>query len=140
MLYLKITLLSFLLMFTSLANAQLGILKGKITEIDSITPIPYAKVSIEAGGVQLWETFSDIDGRYTIGHISVGKYTVKFFSAGYKTVYVTDVIIQAEKITFLDVISVKTLSSRSIIIQEYVVPLIEKDASPSGETIIIRSP
>lgn len=137
MTYLKIVFLIIFLTFSTLVIAQFGTLKGKITEVDSITPISYANVTIESGGMRLWETFSDINGNYKIVSIAAGKYFVKISCIGYGDVYYMDVIIKPDKITFLDFFTERIIGE-SLKLIEYREPLIEKDASPSGETIIMK--
>jgi hypothetical protein len=121
-----------MLALSSIAYPQ-GTLKGKIT--DGKEPIPYANIIIVQGGKQFGGAQSDLDGNYTIKPIPPGKYDVKATYVGYQTSSITGVLINADKITFLDV----KMSSTSIEIVGATIiwerPLIDKDNTVSSETM-----
>lgn len=113
-----------------------GTLKGKLTDKTTKEAIPFASVVIETGGTQYGGVNTDIDGNYTIKPIPPGKYDVKAVYVGYKPIQFTDVIINADKITFLDIDmeqSVQTLTTFEV--KEYAVPLISKDQTSTGGTM-----
>jgi outer membrane receptor protein involved in Fe transport len=119
-----------------LVFAQSGTLKGKITDKGTKEAIPFASIVIEAGGKQYGGVNTDIDGNYTIKPIPTGKYDVKAVYVGYKPLMIKDVIINSDKITFLDVAmetSVQTLKTFEV--KEYEVPLISKDQTQTGGTM-----
>ncbi len=132
-----------LLFFTALlflANstvfAQQGTLKGKLSDKATKEAIPFASVVIESGGKQYGGVNTDIDGNYTIKPIPPGKYDVKSVYVGYKSVLVKDVVINNDKITFLDIDmeqSIQTLTTYEV--KEYAVPLISKDQTQTGGTM-----
>jgi outer membrane receptor for ferrienterochelin and colicin len=132
-----------LLVFTALllvAQAtvfcQNGTLKGKLTDKATKEAIPFASVVIESGGKQFGGVNTDIDGNYTIKPIPPGKYDVKAVYVGYKPLMITDVVINNDKITFLDIEmeqSVQTLTTFEV--KEYAVPLISKDQTQTGGTM-----
>jgi outer membrane receptor for ferrienterochelin and colicin len=113
-----------------------GTLKGKLTDKATKEAIPFASVVIESGGKQYGGVNTDIDGNYTIKPIPPGKYDVKAVYVGYKPLQITDVIINNDKITFLDIEmdqSVQTLTTFEV--KEYAVPLISKDQTQTGGTM-----
>lgn len=143
-LYYKITdMLRKLLVFTAivlatnaLVFAQSGTLKGKITDKDTKEAIPFASIVIEQGGKQYGGVNTDIDGNYTIKPIPTGKYDVKAVYVGYKPLMIVGVIINSDKITFLDVAmekSIQTLKTFEKV--DYKVPLISKDQTQTGGTM-----
>ncbi len=125
-----------LLFANALVFSQSGTLKGKIKDKGSKEPIPFANIIVEAGGTQIGGTTTDIDGNYTIKPITPGKYDVKATYVGYKPLMISGVIINADKITFLDV----EMESTSIALAtfekiDYKVPLISKDKTSTGGTM-----
>ncbi|MFA5782055.1 MAG: carboxypeptidase-like regulatory domain-containing protein, partial [Bacteroidales bacterium] len=120
----------------ALVFAQSGTLKGKITDKDTKEAIPFASIVIEQGGKQYGGVNTDIDGNYTIKPIPTGKYDVKAVYVGYKPLMIVGVIINSDKITFLDVAmekSIQTLKTFEKV--DYKVPLISKDQTQTGGTM-----
>ncbi|MFC1729681.1 TonB-dependent receptor domain-containing protein [candidate division KSB1 bacterium] len=119
-----------------LVFSQSGTLKGKISNIDTKDPVPFANIIIETGGKQYGGTTSDFDGNYTIKPIPPGKYTVKASYVGHNTKVVNNVVINANKITFLDLKLKETQQTLDVVeVTDYKVPLISKDKTSSGETV-----
>lgn len=120
----------------ALVFSQSGTLKGKISDKETKEAIPFSSVVIEAGGKQYGGVNTDIDGNYTIKPIPPGKYDVKAVYVGYKPVMITDVIINADKIVFLDITMEQTVQTlKTFEVKEYEVPLISKDQTSSGGTM-----
>jgi len=125
-----------LLAINSLVFSQSGTLKGKLTDKDTKEAIPFASVVIESGGKQYGGVNTDIDGNYTIKPIPPGKYDVKAVYVGYKPIQYTDVVINADKISFLDITMEKTSQVlKTFEVKEYSVPLISKDQTSTGGTM-----
>ena len=68
--------LAIVLATCTLAFAQQGRLKGKITD-DTGEPVPFANIIVEKGGTQVGGASSDFDGNYDINPIPPGTYTLK---------------------------------------------------------------
>jgi outer membrane receptor protein involved in Fe transport len=125
-----------LLATNALVFAQSGSLKGKITDSGTKEAIPFASIVIESGGKQYGGVNTDIDGNYNIKPIPPGKYDVKAIYVGYKPLMIKDVIINADKITFLDVAMESTVQTLTTFeVKEYAVPLISKDQTSTGGTM-----
>ena len=115
---------------------QSGSLKGKILDAGSKEPIPFANVVVEQSGSMVGGGISDFDGNYTIKPIPAGKFTVKASYVGYKTLQLDGVVINSDKIRFLDLnLETSSLQIEEVVVIEYVVPLIDKDNTQSGGTI-----
>ena len=97
----KIYLTALLGLFTTLAFAQTGTLKGVITNRVTGAPVDFANVVIMKNGVQKGGTSTGLDGSFTIKPIDPGTYTVKASFAGYTTFSLEGVIVSANKITYL---------------------------------------
>ena len=95
----KLFTVSFALLISFGLYAQSGALKGKVSDIESGEPIPFANVVVELNGNLMGGGISDFDGNYTIKPIEPGNYSVKATFVGYGTIEVTGVIISANKKT-----------------------------------------
>lgn len=116
--------------------AQSGTLKGKLSDKQNKDAIPFASIIIESGGKQYGGANTDIDGNYTIKPIPAGKYDIKAVYVGYKPLMIKDVVINSDKITFLDIEMEQTVQTlKTFEVQEYKVPLISKDQTQTGGTM-----
>lgn len=132
----KILLAVLVLWSTAGLFAQSGALKGKIIDVETKEPIPFANIVIEMNGQMLSGGSSDFDGKYTIKPLQAGKYTVKASYVGYKTLQLEGVIVNADKIRFLDLkLESSTKSIEEVVIVGYTVPLIDKDNTQTGGTV-----
>lgn len=132
----KLLLAMLITFIASWTFAQSGALKGKIFEKGNGEPIPFANIIVESGGSQVGGTTSDFDGNYTIKPIPAGKFTVKASYVGYKTLQLDGVVINTDKIRFLDLeMETSTQQIEEVVVIEYVVPLIDKDNTQTGGTV-----
>ena len=126
--------LALLLATCTMAMAQQGRLKGKITD-DSGEAVPFANVIIEKGGSQMGGASSDFDGNYDINPIPPGTYTLKASCVGYNAYVVNNIVISANRITEYNIKMLSGIKLDDVIIVEYEVPLISKDNTVAGETV-----
>jgi hypothetical protein len=125
--------LTILFVGTALSYAQTGALKGKVTDKGNNETIPFANVIIELNGNQVGASTSNIDGEYTIKPIPPGKYTVKATYVGYQTQEVKDVVISADKTTYVDVkLNSGTQNLEEVEVVVYQEPLIDPDTKSGG--------
>ena len=127
--------LAIVLATCTLAIAQQGRLKGKITD-GSGEPVPFANIIVEKGGTQVGGASSDFDGNYDINPIPPGTYDLKASCIGYQPFVLKGLVIPANKITPYNVV----MKSGDLILDEvtiidYEVPLISADNTTSGATI-----
>ena len=119
----------------SIAQSQSGTIKGTITENDTDETVPMANIVLELNGVIVAGAVADFDGDYTIKPINPGSYTVKISFIGFASKEISDVLVSANKITY---INAKLKNSSSVIDEveliEYVVPLIDPDKSGTTKT------
>jgi len=122
----RISVLTILLLVPYLLMSQTGILKGVVTCNSDNSPIAYANVYVVQNGNVVSGANTNIDGKYTIKGLPIGKYIVKADYIGYESNVFKNVKISANKITFLNILlSVKTEAIMEIVICEQ--PLISKD-------------
>ncbi|HRI26545.1 MAG TPA: TonB-dependent receptor [Chitinophagales bacterium] len=74
-------------LFGSAANAQNGVIKGRVYDAVSNDPIPFANVVIQ--GTATGAT-TDIDGMYAIENLAAGQYNLQVTYVGYKTAIAYD--------------------------------------------------
>lgn len=107
----------------SLAGTS-GILEGTVKDKETGNPVPGASIIVTQTSLG---KVSDVDGKYIIYNIPVGKYTVRIQMLGYVTMVFEDVQIHADLRTKLNV----QLTPSSIELTEMIVraerPLIQKD-------------
>lgn len=119
-----------------LVFSQSGTLKGTVLDKDTGEPIPFANIIIEVDGSQEAGATSDFDGNYTIKPIDAGQYDVRASYVGYQPVQVNDVVVNSDKITFLDLeMTSEAQNLEEVVITDYKVPLISKDQTSSGGTM-----
>ncbi len=98
-----ISLFVALLLFTTLASAQTGTIRGLITEkIGDETGDEVVGATVVIEGTSLG-TVSDIEGKYHLRNIKPGKYNLLFSYVGYKKQRMTDVVVESNKITVINV-------------------------------------
>jgi hypothetical protein len=119
----------------TLAQVGAGSLKGTITDAKSGEPLPFVNVLIENKGTQVAGGATDFDGVYLIKPVEPGTYDVSFSYVGYQPVKQTGVVVNGNKITFLDIKMESGLELKEFKIVKYQVPLIEKDGGASGGTV-----
>ena len=89
----KIFLFSFLII-SSLVFSQNGIVRGTVIDTDFQDPVPFANILVKETGTG---TTSDFDGNYEI-ILEEGSYTLQFSYLGYKTMEISDVMINGIEI------------------------------------------
>ncbi|TNE52964.1 MAG: hypothetical protein EP338_13030 [Bacteroidetes bacterium] len=131
------------LMTVSYAVAQggLGTVKGSVIDESSKEPIYGCKVLLKQNGNVKGGANTDFDGKFQVNSIAPGSYDVEIRNEGegYQASLTTGVIVSANKITFLDNMtlgkaeSVKEIEEVKVV--AYRVPLIDKDGGASGATV-----
>ncbi len=97
------TILTILLFFTLMMGyAQNGSIVGKVLDKEvNNDPLPFSNITIKG---TTKGTTSDLDGLYQIQNVAPGTYTLIFSFVGYETKEVPNVVVNAGKITTVDVI------------------------------------
>ena len=133
----RIYLIAILGLFTTIAFAQTGTLKGIITDRITGKPVDFANVVIMKSGVQKGGTSTGLDGSFTIKPIEPGTYTVKASFTGYTTFSLEGVIISANKITYLTGDNAIKMTEGVLVneveVRGFTKPLLDQD-NLSGET------
>ncbi len=118
-----------------LAQTGSGSLKGKITDKKSGEPLPFVNVVVENRGTQVSGGATDFDGEYFIKPISPGTYDVIVSYVGYQPYKQTGVIVNSNKITFLEIALNQGIELKEFEVVKYTVPLIDRDGGASGGTV-----
>jgi len=131
-------LLGFLILgLSSSIYAQVGsgTLKGTLKDAETGEPLPFVNIVLQEGERQITGSATDFDGKYTIKPIPPGTYDVLVSYVGYNARKVEGVIINNEKITFLDIELEAGVKLEEFEVIDYTVPLIDKDGGSSGGTV-----
>jgi hypothetical protein len=116
------------------ANAQYGIIKGKVIDKKTKEPIPFASVIIEKEGKPITGIVADIDGNYTITQIQPGIYNVKSTCIGYKTIQINNLLIKTDSIYIQDInLAYYNQHLPIFCLPRWRIPLISTDPDPSGQ-------
>jgi outer membrane receptor protein involved in Fe transport len=117
-----------LVCFSSLNAASSGKISGYVTDSETGDPIPGANVILENESIG---AATDLNGYYVLLNVPPGTYNVKVTVIGYSDVTVTDVIVQIDLTTNIDV----ELTTQALDMGEIIVtakrPVIKKDVSAS---------
>ena len=127
--------LAIVLATCTLAFAQQGRLKGKVTD-ETGQPVSFANIVLEKGGTMVGGATSDFDGNYDINPIPPGTYDLKATFVGYNNYVLNGIIIPANKITDWNIkMTSGAISLTEVTVIDYEVPLISKDNTTSGASI-----
>jgi len=122
--------------YTKESNDGIAALQGKIMDMQTNEPIPFANIVVMRDGVNFGATTSDFDGNYTIKPIPPGKYDLQVTFVGYKTNITKGINFAANKIRFHDVLMSSTAEMLEVVeIVDYKVPLISKDETATGASV-----
>ncbi len=124
-----------LLLTASFAQNGSGSLKGKVTDSATGELLPFVNIVVDNKGTQVGGAATDFDGAYFIKPIPPGTYDVLVSYVGYQQRKVTGVIVNNNKITFLDIKLAAGVELDAFEVIEYTVPLINKDGGASGGTV-----
>lgn len=119
------------LMLTSLALAQIGTggVQGIVRDAGNGDPIPFANVVVLDGTQQVAGAATDFDGKYKIKPLKPGEYSIRVSSVGYSSQEIAGVLIEADKLAFVDFKLSAGVKLDEVVIVNYSVPLISRDGS-----------
>ena len=93
----------FAIVCVGFAQEKKGAIRVYVTDVKTKEEIPFANVLVTQKGVQVATGTSDFDGLCTIGQLAPGKYDVKTVYVGYKSLLISDVVVNSAKTTYLNV-------------------------------------
>ena len=128
---------SLLLIFSTSLFAQVGsgTLKGTLKDAETGEPLPFVNIVLQQGDRQVTGSATDFDGNYTIKPIPPGTYDVLVSYVGYNARKIEGVVINNNKISFVDIELESGIKLDEFEVVEYTVPLIDKDGGSSGGTV-----
>lgn len=125
----------------SFSQSGLGSIRGSVIDGDTGQPLGYTKVLLKQNGNVKGGANTDDDGKFQINSLAPGSYDVEFSNSaeGYQASAMTGVIVNGDRITFLDNVELsKPKNVKDIdemVVTAYRVPLIDKDGGASGATV-----
>lgn len=127
-------LLAAALLLAACTAAQTS-LRGKVTEQETGEAVIGATVLLKKDGVVVTGASTDFEGNYQV-HIDPGTYDAEASYVGLTTRRITGVIVQAGKITTLDIqLHSEGISLETVVVTSYKVPRIQQDNISSGAVI-----
>jgi len=125
----------------SFSQSGLGTIRGSVIDADSKQAVPYAKILLKHNGTIRGGANTDEDGKFQINSIDPGSYDIEISNPGdgYQPSAINGVIVNADRITFLDNTVLHKPSEvkniEEMVVTAYRVPLIDKDGGASGGTM-----
>ncbi len=117
-------------------KSTLTVLKGKVTEKDNVSAVPFANIILYQGDKQITGTTTDFDGMYTFKSIPSGQYTIKATFVGFKSYEIRNLYIAPNRENYHNINLEPNMNLlEEVVVTEYKVPLIDKGKTTSGETI-----
>ncbi|HEU4717707.1 MAG TPA: TonB-dependent receptor [Bacteroidia bacterium] len=93
-------------------------IRGTVVDLESKSPLPGAVVSVMKDSVTIGGAAADINGKYTVSNIPVGRYTVVVRFLGYKPVSLPNVLVISGKETILDFeMEQSTVTNQEVVIK-----------------------
>ncbi|MNU87381.1 Colicin I receptor precursor [compost metagenome] len=123
------------------SQSGLGTIRGSVVDKDSKEAIYDCIVVIKQNGTVKGNTTTDMDGKFQLNSLTPGSYDVEISNPGegYQPTAIKGVVINADRITFLDntALGLPTDAKEieEVVVVAYKVPLINKDGGPSGATV-----
>ena len=109
-------------------KAQTQIVRGLILDTDSKMPLPNVSV-ILLGSQPIIGTVSDVDGRFRLEKVPIGRHSFQFQSLGYKSQTMNNVIVTSGKEVVLELTMVESVET----LEEVVVVASEAKELPINE-------
>ena len=125
----------------SYAQSGLGSIRGSVLDSKSKEALYMCIVSLRQNGELRGNATTDEDGKFIISSVAPGSYEIEVSNPGegYQALSVTDVIVSADRITFLDNLTLSFPEAgediEEVVVVAYRVPLIDKNGGASGATI-----
>ncbi|MBL7986178.1 MAG: carboxypeptidase-like regulatory domain-containing protein [Flavobacteriales bacterium] len=120
---------------TSFAQVGVGTLQGVVKDKKSGELLAFVSIVVENKGTRVAGGSTDFDGNFKISPIEPGTYDVTVSYVGYQPMKQTGVVINSNKITFLNPELTSGVDLQEVEVVRYKVPLIDKDGGASGSTI-----
>jgi len=125
-----------LLCITTLSFAQYGEIQGTVKDVDKNEGIPFAAIVAKLNGLQQGGVTTDIFGDFTIKPLTPGKYTIEVQYVGYPTKQITGVIVNANRITELNIEMKAGIDITTVVVEGYRKPLFDKDQTVKQTTLL----
>ncbi len=112
---------------------QFGEIRGTVTDKLSGGPLPGATVSYESDGI-LKGTVTDDNGNFVLKPLVAGKYTLTFSFVTYAKVTMNDILVSAEKATYVEA-GLESDNQLPPIVIEWEPPIIDKGITPTMQVL-----
>ncbi len=123
------------------AQSGLGTIRGSVIDKTSKEAIYDCMIVLRQNGTVKGNVTTDMDGKFQINSLTPGAYDVEISNPGegYQATEIKGVVVNADRITFLDNttlgLPIGEAKIDEVVVVAYRVPLINKDGGPSGATV-----
>ncbi|MDR0802856.1 carboxypeptidase regulatory-like domain-containing protein [Fluviicola sp.] len=123
------------------SQSGLGTIRGSVIDKSSKEAIYDCIIVVKQNGTVKGNTTTDMDGKFQLNSLTPGSYDVEISNPGegYQPTAIKGVVVNADRITFLDNtvlgLPVDAKEIEEVVVVAYKVPLINKDGGPSGATV-----
>jgi hypothetical protein len=123
------------------SQSGLGTIRGSVVDKNSKEAIYDCIVAVKQNGTVKANTTTDTDGKFQLNALAPGSYDVEISNPGegYQPTAIKGVVVNADRITFLDNTALGLPSDvkdiEEVVVVAYRIPLINKDGGPSGGTV-----
>lgn len=118
----KLILFSVLLLFALnnglKAQTPFGEIRGKVTDAKTKKAIDFATITAYLNGIAKASTQSDDDGNYIIKSLAPGTYSVKTYMPGYPLKTITDIDVNSDGISFINIAMEQNVSLKEVTIKD----------------------
>jgi hypothetical protein len=92
-----------LISFSAFAQDHFQVIRGKVLDKESKSPLPGATVILASDTITLRGVITDAKGSFRIENVPVGKHAIKISYIGYKPLYMDGIIVTSGKEVILDI-------------------------------------
>ena len=118
---------------TTSGICQFGEIRGVVTDKSTGSPMPGATVSYESDGM-LKGTVTDGNGNFVLKPLVAGKYSLTFSFVTYAKLTINDVLVSAEKATYVEA-ALELDNQLPPIVIEWEPPIIDKGITPTMKVL-----
>jgi hypothetical protein len=108
----------FAIHFAAQAQSGFGEIRGKVIDEKTKKPMDYVTVTAYLNGIAKASTQTDDEGGYTFKTLQVGEYSIKAYYSGYPLQTITDIGVNPDGITFVNVTMEQNVNLKEVVIKD----------------------
>ncbi|MCX6185449.1 MAG: TonB-dependent receptor [Bacteroidetes bacterium] len=104
--------------FVAQAQSGFGEIRGKVIDEKTKKPMDFVTVTAYLNGIAKASTQTDDEGGYTFKTLQVGEYSLKAYISGYPLQTVTDIDVNPDGITFVNITMEQNVNLKEVVIKD----------------------